>query len=78
VTKIGATCHYVIEEVDAGDIISQKAFAKDIPIETAIEIMFREGCYCLLEGLFSVLDLEIPSDLPHSNDSVFWHRLSDI
>jgi len=48
---IGPTCHYVDENLDAGKIISQAIFATDIPIDRAVELMFRKGCLVLLNSV---------------------------
>lgn len=52
---IGPTCHYVDENIDSGKIISQAIFATDIPIDRAIELMFRKGCLVLLNSVYQLL-----------------------
>lgn len=52
---IGPTCHYVDENIDSGKIISQAIFATDIPIDCAIELMFRKGCLVLLNSVYELL-----------------------
>lgn len=48
---IGPTCHFVDEGVDTGKIISQAIFKTDIAIVSAINMMFRKGCFVLLNGI---------------------------
>ena len=48
---IGPTCHAVVEDVDAGPILSQAVFSTDRDIDEAIGLMFRLGCLCLLNGI---------------------------
>lgn len=56
---IGPTCHYVNEFVDSGMIIAQSVFSTDIPIEQAINIMFKHGCLTLINSIELLLSVSI-------------------
>ena len=56
---IGTTCHYVDEIVDGGSIISQAVVKTNIPIEDAINEVFRKGCLILLNSLIMISDKNI-------------------
>jgi len=51
---IGATCHYVDNSVDSGKIISQAVLSADIGIDSAIQNIFKNGCFILLNSLLTV------------------------
>ena len=55
---VGATTHYVTEEVDSGEIISQSAVLVDdsYSIEKITEAVFRSGCLILLNSLYIMSD----------------------
>lgn len=59
---IGATCHYVDENVDTGKIIAQTIVKTDIEIRRAIEQVFRKGCFILFNTIIELC-------LPHLIDS---------
>jgi phosphoribosylglycinamide formyltransferase-1 len=54
---IGATCHQVVETVDAGPVISQSCFRTDWeqPLSELTEIMFRSACLILIDSSIKVL-----------------------
>ena len=51
---IGATCHYVDDGVDTGKIISQTVLSANIGIDSAIQNIFKNGCFILLNSLLTV------------------------
>jgi phosphoribosylglycinamide formyltransferase-1 len=51
---IGATCHYVDNGVDTGNIISQTVLSADIGIDSAIQNIFKNGCLILLNSLLTM------------------------
>lgn len=62
---IGTTAHHVTEEVDAGRIISQSAFAVDpaASFEGLLDRLFRSGCV----NLANAIDILVsPNSDPHS------------
>jgi len=89
---IGVTCHHVDENVDTGKIISQAIVQTDIPIERAIEEVFRKGCLILLNSMMivshHVLLARSENDQFHYSpkltfdemvfDETFWKKLSTI
>lgn len=60
---IGATCHYVTEELDGGKVISQAAIPVDwdIDIDTIGNKVFRIACESMLNGILIVSGIEIGS-----------------
>jgi len=50
---VGTTAHHVVEEVDAGKIISQSALAVDsaTPLEVSMDRLFRSGCINLANAI---------------------------
>lgn len=63
VRVIGGTCHVVEEEVDAGSVLSQSAFAVDWNDDDLVEdTVFRASCACLLGGLLDSLGVSEASD----------------
>jgi len=52
---IGPTCHLVDEGVDTGKILAQAVFTTERPFEEAVNLMFRDGCLVLLNGIQQVL-----------------------
>lgn len=73
---IGPTCHYVDENLDAGKIISQAIFATDIPIDRAVELMFRKGCLVLLNSVHQLLPLPPATNIQSLDDPGFSPPLS--
>lgn len=73
---IGPTCHYVDENIDTGKIISQAIFATDIPIDRAIELMFRKGCLVLLNSVYQLLSFSPSTNRQVSDDQNFRPPLS--
>lgn len=65
---VGPTCHLVDEGVDTGKIISQAIFKTDIPINAAIDLMFRKGCLVLLNGIQQVVGEKIVDESSASDD----------
>lgn len=63
---VGATCHIVSEEVDAGRIVAQAIVKTNIEIEKAINQVFRKGCFILLNTLLE----RMPDFLGHSKTSL--------
>lgn len=51
---VGTTCHYVDKGVDSGSIISQAIVKTNIPIEDAINEVFKKGCLILLNTILIV------------------------
>ncbi len=56
---IGATCHYVTEELDGGPIIAQGAIPVDWEddFDTISRDVFRTACKVLLNGIYIVLNV---------------------
>lgn len=52
---VGVTCHYVDENVDSGEIITQAILKTDIPMSAAVQSVFQKGCLALLNS-FCVLE----------------------
>ena len=89
---VGVTCHHVDENVDTGEIISQAIVQTDIPIEHAVEEVFRKGCLILLNSIMIVSNqiLLDPSENDQFHysprltfdealfDEAFWKKLSTI
>jgi phosphoribosylglycinamide formyltransferase-1 len=89
---IGTTCHYVNENVDAGTIISQAILKTDIPIEKAIQEVFKKGCMILLNSIMIISD-KIFIETSDNNsftyspklkydealfDNLFWEKLASL
>jgi phosphoribosylglycinamide formyltransferase-1 len=53
---IGATCHYVDEGVDTGEILAQSIFTTNRLLEDSISLMFRKGCLTLMAGVQLILE----------------------
>lgn len=69
---IGPTCHFVDSGVDTGKIIAQAIFTTNIPINEAVELMFRKGCVVLLNGIQHVTgDRFIVNENVSSEDKSF-------
>lgn len=89
---IGTTCHYVDEGVDSGKIIAQALLKTNIPIDKAIQQIFRKGCLILLNSIIQLSDREIIQKSCNEkfdfspnlsfNDAVFnevfWGRISEL
>jgi len=89
---VGVTCHYVDENVDTGTIISQAIIKTDIPIEQAIEEVFKKGCLILLNSIMIVSDKALLEKSENNSfhyspklnfnetlfDEAFWKKLSSI
>ena len=58
---IGATCHYVSEKVDSGEILSQAAIAVDWSKDIYIigDKVFRIACESLLNGLMIIAEKKV-------------------
>jgi len=67
----GATCHYVDEGVDTGEIISQATYRTDISIPEAYEKTFRAGCIILLDSIMSILGYK-STTIIEQYDNVFF------
>ncbi len=52
---LGVTCHYVDEDVDSGQIISQAVSRTEKDINILIENIFKNGCLILLNSLMIVV-----------------------
>ncbi len=89
---IGTTCHYVDENVDAGTIISQAILKTDVPIEKAIQEVFRKGCLILLNSIMIVSDKTLIETSDNNSflyspklkfdetlfDNLFWEKLASL
>ncbi len=89
---IGVTCHYVDENVDTGTIISQAIIRTDIPMQRAIEEVFKKGCLILLNSIMIVGDQILLEQSENNSfhysprlnfnealfDEDFWNKLSSI
>lgn len=89
---IGVTCHYVSEDVDMGTIISQAVITTDIPIEKAIEEIFKKGCLILLNSIMIASEQRVITYTPTDNfqyapkltfdeqtfDRSFWEALATL
>jgi len=89
---IGATCHYVNEDVDCGEIISQFKIINSLSLENAIKEIFKNGCLILLNSVLIVKKSKIikteknrrkefyPKLSYNDNvfDSKFWETLSNL
>ena len=53
---LGATCHYVNENVDAGEIIYQAATRPKSSLNETMEDIFRLGCLILFSAIMKKLD----------------------
>lgn len=58
---IGATCHFVTEEVDAGKVIAQAAIPVDWneDFDAIGNMIFRVACEVILNGLLIITDKEL-------------------
>lgn len=70
---IGATCHFVNEDVDSGLIISQAIVLTNQPIESAIQEVFKKCNFLLLSYVVQYFNL--PS-LGYTEDSTFQPQLN--
>ncbi|MBK9281072.1 MAG: hypothetical protein IPM93_23175 [Candidatus Obscuribacter sp.] len=61
---IGATCHFVTEQVDAGQIISQACFpvSWDESTDLLRQIIYRSACLCMLNAIYSATRLSGEAD----------------
>jgi phosphoribosylglycinamide formyltransferase-1 len=67
---IGATCHEVILEVDAGKIIAQAAIIPkwQEPLDETIELVFRSACLIFLNAILLKCNIEVQSEFKHETD----------
>ncbi len=70
---IGATCHEVVEEVDAGNIISQSIFQANwnIHTEKIIQQVFRDACFILLNSILIKAKLQSTDFVTSYQNSIF-------
>lgn len=66
---LGATCHDVIEKVDAGKILQQVAFPADwtLPVNSLYDKTFRAVCLSLL----NVFIADCPNEMPQTSEFFF-------
>jgi phosphoribosylglycinamide formyltransferase-1 len=67
---VGTTCHFVDEEVDHGKIISQAIIQTSIPLDQAINEIFRKGCLILLNSVLLVLGMKTAQFDEHPDNSI--------
>tara|TARA_Y100001970_G_scaffold291234_1_gene427620 strand:+ start:93 stop:743 length:651 start_codon:yes stop_codon:yes gene_type:complete len=51
---IGATCHYINEQVDAGEIICQFKLKNNFNLNSMIKKIFKNGCLILLNSIIII------------------------
>lgn len=66
---LGATVHFVNENVDDGEIISQGIILNKVyqNIEEKINIIFRMGCVILTDSILNILDLNYEKNKLYNN-----------
>ena len=64
---IGTTCHFVDENLDAGQIISQGCMRVDWnnDYDSICNLIFQIGCITLLNGILTILSIEMGNSNLH-------------
>jgi len=70
---IGATCHFVDDGVDTGNIISQSVFTiSHIKFDDAVKLMFETGCLILLNSILMIVSQSKPPEQPSNMNNVLF------